>query len=374
MTYVACLNQDSKEIIEGNVCINSTRELYRVLLEEGSTKIIMKRDFAEEYFTPSGLAHFVDNAKSVKPGITFVLDDVLPMFNEDLIKEIRSFTSIDELIYAIERKPKEFMHILRVLCDNYINTYTEALLANNKIATLHLQNSSLLSQIESIEKERQNLTEVKNDYEAKFNTLLSRINFRYEKDVKGSTMFQVRGNRYDKILYIKEITRVHYTDTLIYYLQELLKSLYEVPVRLVVIEPPYAYGRAKYYPMCKPHFDLTYNDVRSENIFMAGMQAGLMENILKNSSSVNYLIILDRSGYAVPHVLGDNVEVVYCVSDTNDIDVGDKIPADRIISYSETTMNIPFIPGFNYLSVEEKINKYSSMTIIQKLIELIERR
>ena len=284
-----------------------------------------------------------------------------------------SLKTPEELIYAITRKPKEVIDTIQMLGDEYLSTTRETLVANNKISTLHLRNAMLLSKLEEVEEERKKLISLKNDFESKFDTLLSRINFRYDKNIQESKMFQVSGNKYDKVLYIKEITRIHYTDTLVYYLQEILKTLYGVPVRLVVMEPPYAYAKASMYPRCKPHFDLTYNDVYEEDIFMAGFQPNLMQDILKNSSSVNYLIILDRSGYAIPHVYGENVEIIYCVSDIKDME-GQAIPMDRVISYSDTTMTIPFIPGFDTLSIEERMRRYSSMEITKKLIELIERR
>ena len=373
MKYIACLEPDNEEILNGCSCIMTIGELYRAIIDTEATEVEVRKDFAEEFFTPSGLSHFVEDAQNLNPKIVINVDGVLSLFNEDAVKELMTLKTPEELLYALEKKPKEIIDTIQMLGNEYLATSYETLVANNKVATLHLQNATLQSKLRSVQDEKRALIELKNDYESKFNTLVSRINFKYNKAINPDTMFQVTGNKYDKILYIKEITRVHYTDTLVYYLQELLKTLYNVPVRLVVIEPPYAYGRAAMYPNCKPHFDLLYSDVYKEDIFMAGLQPELMQDILRNASSVNYLIILDRSGYAVPHVRGDNVEIVYCVSDSKDV-TDSTIPADRIISYSEVTMNIPFIPGFDFLSVEEKMKKYSSMKIVKKLIELIERR
>ena len=373
MKYVACLEPDNEEILKGSICITTIGELYRAIIDTEATEVEIRKDFAEEFFTPSGLAHFVEDAQNLNPKIVVNVDGVMSVFNEDAVKELLNLRNPEELLYALEKKPKEIMDTIKMLCNEYMSAASETLIANNKVATLHLQNATLQSKLQSVKNEKKSLIAIKNDYESKFNTLLSRINFKYSKAIDPDTMFQVVGNKYDKILYIKEITRVHYTDTLVYYLQELLRTLYNVPVRFVVIEPPYAYGRAYMYPNCKPHYDLIYNDVYKEDIFMAGLQPNLMEDILRNPSSVNYLIILDRSGYAVPHVRGDGVEIVYCVSDVNDIP-DNTIPADRIISYSEGTMNIPYIPGFHLLSTEDKLKKYSSMKIVKKLVELIERR
>lgn len=373
MKYIACKIPDNEELIAGNICITDIGQLNRAIISKDATELVIRSDFAEEYFTPSGLSEFVMEAQNLNSKLVVKVDGSLSMFNDEAVKELLSLRSTSELIYALEKKPKEILDTIRMLCEEHLNTTYETLVANNKVATLHLQNAALQNRLNSLESARKELVEVKNDYESKFNTLLSRINFKYGKTVVGDSLFQVTGSRYDKILYIKEITRIHYTDTLVYYLQEILKTLYGVPVRLVVIEPPYAYSRSSMYPSCKPHFDLTYGDVYKEDIFMAGIQENLMQDILRNPASMNYLIILDRSDYSVPHVYGDGVEIVYCVSDLKDIQ-GTATPIDRVISYSQDTMNIPYIMGFDSLGAEDKMKKYSSMDIMKSLIDLLERR
>ena len=373
MKHIACVHPDNDEIIKGNVCLTTISDLYKAVADENVHEIEIRKDFAESYFTPSGLAHFVENAQTLNSQLVVNVEGVMSMFDDNAVKDLMSLKTVEELIFSIENKPKEIIDTIQMLCREYLSTSYETLVANNKVATLHLQNTSLQSKLDAVLDDRHELIEVKNSYESKFNTLVSRINFKYNKTVSPESLFQVTGSRYDKILYIKEITRVHYTDTLVYYLQEILKTLYSVPTRLVVIEPPYAYSRAALYPNCKPHFDLTYSDVYKEDIFMAGLQSNLMEDILNNSAAMNYLLVLDRSGYGAPHIRGEGVEIVYCVSDLKDATTL-SLPTDRLISYSSTTMNIPFIERFDSLSMEERIAKYSSMPVMKSLIELIERR
>ena len=93
---------------------------------------------------------------------------------------------------------------------------------------------------------------------------------------------------------------------------------------------------------------------------------------MKNPSNVEYLIVLDRCGFEVPHILGDGVEYVYTMSDLEDN--FDRLDPRRIISYSHSTLYIPHIEGFNELSVEDRMVRYSSMKIIKHLIELLEHR
>ena len=124
------------------------------------------------------------------------------------------------------------------------------------------------------------------------------------------------------------------------------------------------------YTGLQPHSNVAYGDGFSGNIYMAGFQPKLMGDILKNSNHVNFLIILDRGGYSVPHVTGSNVTVLNTVSDINDPCV--KVDAEHLISYTEDSLYIPMVEGFSELSAEEKIQKYSSMSTMKKLIKYLE--
>lgn len=103
---------------------------------------------------------------------------------------------------------------------------------------------------------------------------------------------------------------------------------------------------------------------------MSGYQPKLMTDILKNSNHVHYLIILDRGGYHVPHVSGGNVSTVYTASDVKD--VPKNVSMKDVITYEEATLNIPYIEGFDEMSPEIKIQKYSSMPIMKGLISMLE--
>ena len=159
---------------------------------------------------------------------------------------------------------------------------------------------------------------------------------------------------------------------MLYYLQEILKTLYNEPVRTVVLAPFYSHKNARLYPRYKPHWELTYRDVMCEDVYMAGLQPNLMADILKDGNHSSYLIILDRSCCDAPFVAGKNVETVYITSDINDLEP--QIPLDQVISYESNTMNIQHIVDFTTKSPELCIQDYSNMEVIKNLIELIERR
>lgn len=370
MRYVALLEIDNDVLIAGDSCCTNLTELYTALVDINTTEIVISKAFAEEHFTYVGLCNFVEQCASLVPHIRIVVPDVVYNNTLEAVRELREFREPGIFIYALEKQPSRVLSTIQELCNEYLSTHDEANAASSKIATMLVQIDDLQKQVKYAKRDYDALLETKNDLEAKLHALVSRVNFKYEKTVSPDSMFLATENAYNHVLYIKEITRVHYTDTLMYYVQEIIKTMYNVPVRSIVIEPYYAYGRASLYPNHVPHWELKYSDVYSGDIMMAGFQPNLMRDILKDASHVNYLIILDRGGYSVPHVNCGNCTTVYTASDLKDLEKD--FDPERVISYSEETLNIPYIEGFDDLSIEDKIQKYSSMDVVKKLINILE--
>lgn len=372
MIYVACSHVDNDEIIKGNRCITSPKELYEAIIKKDTTDIIIREEFYEAFFTPSGLADFIKNLHEVNPNVRVKTEFVMSRDFENSVKHLRSLESLPEFIYTLESQPEETIKLIHELCNQYLGTYNETLVANSRVSSLHMQNSKL---IKELTEQKESYSQLQNEYNtvfSKFHQLVSRINYSYDKNVDEKTMLEVDGCAYDKVLYIKEVTRVHYTDTFVYYLQEILKTLYGVPARLLVIEPFYAYNRAKMYPTLTPHWELKYSDVYESDIFMAGFQPKVAKDIMQNSSAYNYLIVLDRDGLAKPHFVHEKVEPLYTVSDLKDAPEG--VDPTRIITYNGEHLAIDFIKGFNSMSNEDKIKAYSSMPMMKSVIDLMERR
>lgn len=370
MKYVALTKIDNDVLIHGDSCCTTLQELYEALVDKNTTEIEIRKDFADTYFTYSALCDFVEHSASIVPHVRIVVEDTVYDSSMEAVRELQSLKQPDEFIYAMEKNPTRVLSTVNTLCDSYIQSHDEVAVANNKIANMLVQIEELNKEIAYRKSDYDKLMEVKNDTFAKLHALVSRINFRYEKTVNPDSMFVATSNNYNHVLYIKEITRVHYTDTLVYYLQEILKTLYGAPVRTVVIEPYYAYDRLKLYPTLSPHWDLTYQDVYAGDIFMAGYQPKVMQDILQDPNHVNYLIVLDRGGYQVPHINCGNTSVVYTASDLKDIPT--EVSKSDVISYSEDTMFIPYIEDFDKLSPEDKIQKYSSMSVTKELIKILE--
>lgn len=370
MKYVALNVIDNDILLHGDTCITTLKELYMALVDEETTEIELRKDFIESNFTYMALCNFIESASAIAPNIAVYANDAYYSNSNDSIQQLREMREPFEYIYAIESAPSKFISTIHMLCESYLQAQDDANVANNKLANMHVQNDALQKELQLCRIDKTKVEDQLNETQAKLSALVSRVNFKYEKTLVPDDMFLLRENNFNHILYIKEISRVHYVDTMIHYLEEILKTLYNVPSRLVVIEPYYAYKRAEMYPGLKPHWSLTYQDVYSEDIFMAGFQSKLMKDILQDPNHIQYLIILDRAGYMTEHVQASNVTTIYTVSDLKDI--SDDVPKSHIISYSESTMYIPYIEDFDGKSLEMRVQMYSSMSVIKECIKFLE--
>lgn len=375
MIYVASLVEDMADKLEGYMFIHSPKELDKILLNKtGFHKVIVRTDFVKKFFTPTGIANYIHNAAIVNRNIKFELqsdsNDIITL--NKMKEKIKKCLTPEELIDLIVRYGYEFVDIL----DNIILTsevgYNELLAYSNQVG--QLQNVINEMKVENDNLKEQLNEEVRNkqDYQSKFDLLIGRINYQYNKNMDKKKMFQVSENRYDKILYIKEGTRVQYLDSLVSYLQEILKIMFDMPARVVVIEPYFAGDKIRQYPNLKPHTMLIQKDVLQGDILMLGFQYKIMEDILKNATKTSILIVVDRGGMAYHHIDASNVEYLYTYSDLND--KPEAIPNDRCISYSEDTLSIPYIKGFDVMGSNERINVYSSMPVMKSIIKLLEKR
>jgi len=373
MMYLASLREETKDKVDGYKFIHTKAELDRIVVDNlNSNKVVIRQDFAHEYFTPSGLAAYIEEVRRINFNIIIELDMSDEIITRDkLITHISECRNTSELLMLIGAHEKEFMDTLKYLVEQDNAGFKQMLEYSNQVSRLQSVIEGL--QAELAERDYTIQTELSNKlkYQSKFHALISRINYQYNAGVDKNKLFHVDQNSYDKILYIKEISRVQYTDTLIYYLKEILKTLYAMPARILTIESYYADGKISQYPNLVPHHKLIERDVIKGDVLMLGMQPNIMQDILKNSSNISILIVLDRAGYSVPHITGDNVEILYTVSDLKDVPEG--VPNGRVISYSENTQFIKYIRDFDKLDASARISEYSSMSIVKNIIKLLEK-
>lgn len=372
MIYTCSLQNKSSEAISGHIIIRTLEDLYRAIGNSDTREIYLENDFVDKFFIPKTLAVFIKEAESINRFLKIHVSEKYKTSDNKAIEKLKSLRTREDFLNYI-MKDKDSIRIIRMLYEAYEADKRDILLATSKISTMHLENSDLRKKLDIAESKTNVTEELYKSVVSKLDTLVSRINYKYGKsiDTKAMDAVHIPFRKYDKILYVKEITRVTYVDTLLYYLQEILRTLYAMPVRFIVLEAPYAYSRSELYPRCKDFMKATFKDVSQDDIFMAGFQAEMVKDILKNPSNVKFLIVLDRTGWYIPYIHGDGVEHVYTVSDVEDLKIN--LPMKRIISYNKDTLFIPHLKEFTNMSMEEKISKYSSMEIVRALIELLER-
>ena len=374
MIFLASLAEKIADKVEGYYFIKTKEELDKVVADNSrSNKIIIRRDFAKENFTPSGLLKFIENAKKINRNLIIEVDKKSKVLTgTKFINMLKNARNLEELMVLLTTYPKEFIDSIQQLTSKSEDEQKELLAASNTVSGLQVIIDEQKKEIEDLKYQLKFEQENKFEISARLSALVNRINYQYNINVDETKLFQVSKNNYDKVIYIKEITRVQYIDTLVYYLKEILRVLYSMPTRLVVIESYYGSGCPRLYPKLTPHYALKERNVISGDILMMGIQPKLMEDILKNPSNISILIILDRANYVIPHLRGENIEYFYTASDLKD--VSDDIPNSRIISYSEKTLFIPLIKNFEAMGNGEKMSAYSSTTIMKRLIATIEGR
>lgn len=370
MKYVATTKVDNNVLIAGNRCCINLEELYQCLLDPLCMEVEIRKDFVQEYFTYSSVVDFVSSTTKMFRHVRVHVNETVYNGLNEAIRDLRCLKTVSDFIYGVEKNPTLVLSTIRTLCDKHEAMDKESSSINNKMASMTVRMEELNKKLGYEQRRNAVLQQYVNDVTAKLHSLVSRVNFRYEKTIEPDNMFMLKSNSYNHVLYIKEITRVQFVDSLMYYLREILKTLYSMPVRYLVIEPYYSYKRAELYSDMRPHWELSYNDIFEGDIFMSGFQPKVMSDVLNNPNRVGFLVILDRGGYAVPHVTGSNVTTIYTVSDMKDCP--EDLDRSRVISYSPDTMYIPLIEDYESLCLEERIQKYSSMSVMHELIQYME--
>ena len=374
MMYLASLEEATSDKVDGYKFIHTKTELDKIVVDNlSSNKVVIRGDFAHAFFTPTGLMEYIENVRRMNVNLIIELDKVDEIITRDsFIDKLATCRNIDEVIMLMGAHEKEFLDTLKFLIGHVNADYNQMLEYSNQVSRLQQVIEGYKSELEEQHYALQTESDNKLSYQSKFHALISRINYQYNAGVDRDKLFNVDKNSYDKILYIKEISRVQYVDTLVYYLKEILKTLYGMPTRILVIESYYADGKIPLYPNLVPHHNLIERDVIKGDILMLGMQPNIMQDVLKNASNISILIVLDRAGYSVPHVTGPNVEVLYTVSDLADVPAG--VPLGRVISYVESTQFIKYIKDFNEMDMSSRISAYSSMDIVRHIVEMLERK
>jgi len=286
--------------------------------------------------------------------------------------KINSSRSDDFLAYVMAN-PSLSMNFLRELLENYNQNTMEMLSLRNKIETLIMENSGLTDMIDKKDIAFKTIETAYNELFSTHGNLVQKINYQYSipYDGEGETGFRQSVINFDKILYVKEVSRVKYMDTLLYYVQNIMNTIHKKHTRYIIIEPFGANKIARLYPNHTPTSRLTHHDLRHEDILMVGYQTDIMMSILQNTAKHGFLIVFDRSRSDYIYVQGDKVRPIYTFSDLSDSEILD-IPLSNVLSYSHRSMYIPHIEGFQNLPAQEKLVAYSELPVLNELITALE--
>lgn len=370
MIYLASLDEVIDDKLNRYVMLHTREAVSNVVIDNThSNTIIFRKDFISKYFTPSGFLEYVEGAKKINPNLIIKHDDLNSINFDAMTHRINLTRTLDELISLLSYYPKETYDTIKQLTQGVEDNRDKFLSYSAQISELQNRNNSLTEENEELRNQLQLQQLTDESIRSRLNILISRINYQYGINYNVDKTFVVDSNSFDKVLYIKEITRVQYLDTFIYYLKEIMKIVYGMPTRLVVIESYYADAKVALYPYLKPHYELNHEDILSGDILMLGMQAKTMGDILKNASNISFLIVVDRAGYSEPHITGNNVEYLFTASDLKD--VPSNIDKTRIISYDKDTLSIPFVDNFDILDSSQKMALYSSFPITKSIIQLL---
>jgi len=294
--------------------------------------------------------------------------------NEKIYRDFKlnSFDS-QNLIFYILSNPNESMNFVRELLKEYKKSNIDSWALSNKAAALSMENVNLNDKLSDAEKRYKALSKSYNKLKFRHDELIRKINFKYcvPYEEKGNEGFKPAVLNYDKILYIKEVSAVKYTQTMIYYLQNIMNTVSNKHTRCIVIEKPGAFSLEPLYKCFIPHYRLTHGDLKNSDILMVGYQKDIMLSVLQNTAQNGYLIVWDRTGNDSIYVKNTKVRVLYTMSDLNDNEYF-KYPVKNILSYDKSVKHIRYIKDFEKMDAQEKLKAHSSQEIINELIKTLE--
>jgi hypothetical protein len=295
--------------------------------------------------------------------------------NDVLYRDFRlNSVNSEDMVSYILSNPKNSMEFMNTLLDQYHKSTLDKWSLSNKMSSLQLENQSLNEKVVAYEKQLNLAIDRNQVLIDRYNELIAKINYQYSipyEDI-GNSGFAPEVISYRKVLYIKEISPVKYTQSLIYYIQQIMNTLNSSHTRCLVIERPGAFQMANnLFSNFVPHNRLTHGDLKYSDIIMVGYQKDIMSSIILNTAQHEYLIIWDRTGSDNIYLRNDKVKPVYTMSDLQD-NFNYQYPLSNILSYSSQSLHINYIDDFDNMSAQDKIRYYSEMDTVKKLIHTLE--
>lgn len=282
--------------------------------------------------------------------------------------------SVDDLIDYMLVNPVTSMKFLREMLSNYRQQHMDKYAISNQLAAVSLENRALSEKLAISDKNYNSAILIASKIQDKYNELVAKINYQYSVPYEelGNEGFSPEIISYNRIIYVKEISPVKYTQTMLYYLQQLMNTLDSGHTRSLIIERPGAYQLVQnLYPHHTPHYRLNHGDLKNADLVMVGYQKDIMSSVIYNTAQNKYLIIWDKTGADDMFIRNERIRPIYTMSDLADNEYYN-YPLSNILSYSSETLNIGHVADFNKLSVQEKLKAYSEMPVIRNLLKALE--
>ena len=264
MKYVAAIEDVLDYKLEGYYKIPSKVELDKVVCNnrDSISTVVLLPDFVNEYFTPSGLVSYITNTAKVNNKLIFDTSRIGALTSvTEFSKKLHSAKTVNEVLLIACKYEKEFMDTLGYLTSEDTEYQNSLLNLEARINSMQNELHSKEIEIEALRHQVKNEQDVKLNLSNRLSSLVSKINYQYNINLNPNELFTLNKNSYNKILYIKELTRVQYVDSLVYYLKEILSVLYGMPTRVCVIESEYASGKVSQYRDFVPMFRMKERDI-----------------------------------------------------------------------------------------------------------------
>ena len=138
MIYLASLTEEIGDKVKGYYPIKTKEDLDRVICNnKQSNTIIIRRDFAKEYFTPSGLHQYILNAKGINRNISIQLDeDSMVLTKDRMLSKIADIRDAMDVIDLVSAYPKEFIDSIKYLLRDEQSHQKELLNASGDVSKL----------------------------------------------------------------------------------------------------------------------------------------------------------------------------------------------------------------------------------------------
>lgn len=357
--------------LSGYTLIHSLDDVFKVLLDtKQGHKLIMGEDAVNEYFTPESYLSFIKNAKRINPIITITSSSNIKSTEDFILSKIAMASKPQDVFDIIGGHPREAYIVLKGLAEKVQKAVNDSLIISNRISEMQHKIVGLEEEKEYMNNQLSDALQAKNYFQRMFEMLRNRMQHKFLKPIHEDSLNFCISNSYDRVIYIKEISHLSRTYSLIEALQQIILMLYQTPCRICVIEPYGASLRNYQYPKLKPDTELTTKDIMSADILMVGYHPRIMEGIMHNTVGSSFCIVYDRDGSNIEHIQGSNVTTYYTTSNPEEVEMFG-LPKRRTITVpTQGCLSIDDIPNYMSKTSSEKLTAYSGMKIVQEILKV----